>query len=89
MSKAVAWIHPDHLDNADMDILVKFMANSKRTESCSAPLYTTDHAEELAKALDKVRTMLFHLPLSSLNEDVLEILGYIDDKVFNYREATK
>jgi hypothetical protein len=52
-------------------------------------LYTTDHAEELAKALEKVRTMLFYLPSSSLNEDVLEILGYIDDKVFNYREATK
>jgi hypothetical protein len=59
------------------------------TNSDWQPLYATDHAEELAKALEKVRTMLFYLPSSSLNEDVLEILGYIDDKVFNYREATK
>jgi hypothetical protein len=96
MSKAVAWIHPDHLDNADMDILVKFMANSKRTESCSAPLYTTDHAEELAKALRGLVDTARHLDeIIHGDRGCGEV--FIEDEMItkavkaltNYREATK
>lgn len=58
--EAVAWMHPDHLDNADLDIPVRFTVQSKPWGTDSIPLFTSPQAAKVPEALVNLLEAIDH-----------------------------